>query len=387
MFELYVNTAWKSKWYEPTTTNLRQFAKLFPSVVLIVFLMFSPVPRQENGVSVIAKQKQAIVQLNMTSKGCHRPQLCSGVHCALLEIDIWQLYVYVCLNRPLNRAVLKQSGLSLLFVNCMRSHALSSSRLTRNKTRWPSYTNTHTHHHHQKRFWCTNRLTLLWQPLPAPHTEHHPGLEEELWDRQTDYGISCVLPSTRCDGRRKQRSLRFHPGGRSIHLPGGLFLLSLLFLAFSIGCSYFMHLIYFNSFLFLLLIISWIYFFHHVVIILSVILTDDWLIFETLWYRFLCTYCTVYIYNLQFSKKHYNMFVNVDFILRTFLIWLDTGPASLFGCSDVITLLPHSQTYCNLVWVVKACLRTHHPQMCCMHQPFSEYKVKAEEGLRIDSGK
>lgn len=52
-------------------------------------------------------------------------------------------------------------------------------------------------------------------------TEHHPGPEEELRDCQADHGISRVLPPTRGERIREQRPVRFDPGGRQIHLPGG----------------------------------------------------------------------------------------------------------------------------------------------------------------------
>lgn len=39
--------------------------------------------------------------------------------------------------------------------------------------------------------------------LPHQPTEHNPGLEEELWDCQTDHGISRVLPPTCSERCRK----------------------------------------------------------------------------------------------------------------------------------------------------------------------------------------
>lgn len=42
--------------------------------------------------------------------------------------------------------------------------------------------------------------TVTYPCLPA---EHHPGLEEELWDCQADHRIPSLLPSTGCDGWRE----------------------------------------------------------------------------------------------------------------------------------------------------------------------------------------
>lgn len=126
--------------------------------------------------------------------------------------------VCVCLRRLLSRAVLRQCGSFLLSVSCMRSPVLSSSRPIRNKTRWHKRTNTSS-----KMTRCTvsRSVAMVTFLRLSPPAEHHPGLEEELWDREADHGIPRKLPSTGCDRRGKQRPLRVNSGRRTIHLPGG----------------------------------------------------------------------------------------------------------------------------------------------------------------------